>query len=55
MWTKVRNLRKVYKWFFLEEKDLDHVKYKYRIISKLVFIEVLWESSHSHTLIKDEL
>ena len=37
------------------ERNLGHVKYRHRIIGKLISIEVLWESFHPNTLIKNEL
>ena len=55
MWIKVRNPEKMYKQFFSEEKDLGHVKYRYRIIGRLISIEVLWKSFHANTPIKGEL
>lgn len=41
MWTKIQNPKKTYKQLFLEKEDSDHVKYIYRIINRLIFIEVL--------------
>ena len=43
-WTKVRNPEKVRKWLFLEEEDSSHVECKYKIISRLIFIKLQWES-----------
>lgn len=37
------------------KKNSDHVKYRYKIISRLIFIEILWEFFYSNTPIKDEL
>ena len=37
------------------EECRSHVKCRYKIIGKLIFIEVLWKSFHFNTLIKDEL
>ena len=53
--TKVRNPEKVCKQLFSEVKDLGHVKCKCWIISRLISIEVLWESFHLNTPIKSEL
>ena len=49
------NPEKMYKWFFLEEEDSGHMKCRYRIIGRLISIEVLWESFHPNTPIKGEL
>ena len=54
-WTKVRNPEKVCKRLFSEEEDSGHVKCRYRIIGKLISIEVLWESFHPNTPFKGEL
>ena len=37
------------------DKYLGHVKYRCRIIGKLISIEALWKSFHPNTVIKDEL
>ena len=52
--NKSINLEKLYKQLFLKE-DLGHVKCIYRIISRLIFIEVLWESSYLNIPIKNDL
>ena len=52
MWAKVHNPEQVCKRLFSEEEDLSHVKCRYRIIGRLISIEVLWESSHPNTLIE---
>ena len=50
----MQNPEKIYKQLFLEKEDLGHMKYIYKIIDKLIFIEVLWKSSHPNTIIKGE-
>ena len=50
----MRNPEKVYKQLFSKEEDSGHVECKYRIISRLISIEVLWEFFHPNTPIKDE-
>ena len=52
---KVRNSEKVCKRIFSKEEDSGYVKYRYRIIGKLIYIEVLWGSFHLNTPIKGEL
>ena len=52
--NKNANLEKVFKQLFLQEGS-SYVKYKYKIISKLISIEVIWELFHPTTSIKDEL
>ena len=42
------NSEKVCKQLFLEEEDSSHVKYRCRIIGKLISIKVLWELSYSN-------
>ena len=32
--------------FLKKWKNADHIKYRYRVIDKLVFIKVLWELFH---------
>ena len=54
-WTKVRNPKKVCKRLFSEKEDLGHVKCRYRIIDRLISIEVLWELSYPNTPINCEL
>ena len=51
----MRNPNKVCKRLFSEEQDSSHVQYKYRIIGRLISIEVLWESFYPNTPIKGEL
>ena len=46
------NPKKVCKQLFSKEKDLDYLKCIYKIISKLISIEVLWKLSYLNTLIK---
>ena len=41
--------------FLKEWRNTGHVKYKCRIIDRLISIEVLWESFHPNTPIKGEL
>ena len=36
-------------------KNLGHLKYKYRIIGRLISIKVLWKSFYPNTPIKGEL
>ena len=55
MWTKVRNIEKISKQLFSEKRDSDHMKYKYRIIYKLISIKILWKLSYLNILIKDKL
>ena len=55
MWIKVQNPEKLCKQIFSEEEDLGQMEYKYRRISRLIFIKVLWELSHPNTPIKDKL
>ena len=50
----MRNLERVCKRLFLEKENSGHVKCRYRIIGRLIFIEVLWEFFHPNTPIKDE-
>ena len=45
----------VCKQLFSEEKDSGHVEYRYRIIDRLISIEVLWKSFYLNTPIKSEL
>ena len=54
-WKKVRNPEKVWKRLFLEEEDSGHVECKYRIIDRLISIEVLWKFFHPNTPIKGKL
>lgn len=35
------NIKKVYKQLFSKEKNSSHVKYKYKIIGRLIFIKIL--------------
>ena len=51
----MRNPEKVCKRLFLKEEDSGYVEYRYRIIGKLISIEVLWKSFHPNTPIKGEL
>ena len=37
------------------EKNSGHVKYRYKIIGRLISIEVLWKSFYPNTPIKGEL
>ena len=37
----MQNFEKVCKQLFLIKEDLSHIKYKYKIITKLISIEVL--------------
>ena len=53
--TKVRNPEKVCKRLFSEEEDSGHVKYRYKIIGRLISIKVLWKFFPPNTLIKGEL
>ena len=40
--------------FLKEWRNSDQMKYRYRIISKLITIKVLWELSYLNTLIKNK-
>ena len=51
----MQNLKKVCKQLFSEKDDSGHVKYRYKIIGRLIFIEILWESFYPNILNKDEL
>ena len=53
--NKSANPKKVCKQLFSEQEDSDQVKYKCKIISRLIFIKVLWESFHLNILIKVKL
>ena len=53
--NKSANLEKICKQLFSEEEDSGHMECRYKIIGRLIFIEVLWESFHPNTLIKSEL
>ena len=55
MLTKVRNPEKVCKELFLEKEDSGHVKCRYRVIDRLISIEVLCKSFHLNIVIKVEL
>ena len=48
------NPKKVYKQLFTEEKNSIYMKCRYKIIGKLISIEVLWELSYLNILIKSE-
>ena len=52
---KSANSEKMCKRLFSKEEDSGHVKCRYRIIGRLISIEVLWKSFHPNTPIKDEL
>ena len=54
-YTKVWNPKKMCKRLLSEEEDSGHVKYRCRIIGRLISIKVLWESSHLNTSINYEL
>ena len=54
-WIKVWNPEKVCKQLFSEEEDSGHVECRYRIIGRLISIEVLWESFHPNTPITGAL
>ena len=51
----MRNFEKVCKWLFSKKEDLSYMKYRYRIIGKLIFIKVLWKLFHPNTPIKSKL
>ena len=52
----MRNPEKVCKQLFSEEEeDLGYIKYRCRIIGRLISIEVLLKSFHLNTPIKGEL
>ena len=53
--NKTANPEKMYKQLFSEKKDLGHVKYKCRIIGRLISIKILWKFFHFNTLIKSKL
>ena len=52
---KCKFLKGVQMTFFKTWRNTNHVKCRYRITGKLLFIEVLWELFHPNTPIKDEL
>ena len=52
---KSANPEKVCKQLFSEEEDSSHVKCRYRIIGRLISIEVLWKSFHPNTPFEGEL
>ena len=51
----MQNLEKMCKQLFLEKEDSGHLKYRYRIIGRLISIKVLWEFFHPNTPSKGEL
>ena len=52
---KCEFLKCVYTTFFREWRNVGHVKYRYKVIGRLIFIEVLWESFHPNTPISGNL
>ena len=48
----MRNSEKMCKQLFSEEDNSDPVKYRCKIIDKLISIKVPWESSYPNTSIK---
>ena len=53
--NKSANPEKVCKQLFSEDEDSGHMEYRYKIIGRLISIEVLWKSFHPNTPIKGKL
>ena len=51
---KSTNPEKMCKQLFSKKEDFSHVKYKYRIIGRLISIKVLWKFFYPNTPIKGE-
>ena len=51
---KCEFLKGVQTTFFREWRNAGHVKCRYRIIGRLISIEILWKSFHPNTLIKSK-